>query len=1067
MRHAEATPKSPSLGGERGSLLNHLFSNRRITLFVASLVAGLMLFGPTDACAQDGEGHSVSGTVTSKADGEVMPGVNVRVQGNTIGAVTDERGQYSLTVPSPQDTLVFSFIWFEEQIIPIQDQTTIDVTMQAQVEELSQVVVTGYGEDTKAEVTGAVTQVSGGELERISAGNTSNLMAGVSGLYTKQTSGLPGNDHRSLVVRGFGNPLVLVDGMEMSLDRVDPSDIESINVLKDASAAVYGARAGNGVVLVKTKQGSQQAPRINFSTSVSAQTPTAFPDHVNAGQYADMLREGALYMGIEPRFTQEEVQKYQNEAEGFESYDWYDATFKDYAMLSDYNLNVNGGGETFKYYLSGIYKNQQSAMESGDYRYGQWNVRANVDAFINDQWTASLNLNFRREVRDRPAQFTRDIFVDLNRVQPIYRPTLPDESRAAFGGFTRANPLASSKKEKAGFRKRKNDWVEGEAELAYEFDAVDGLSLSGTLGYRYGWEFFRDFRKEFGVYQYNPESDNYVRRATGGEERIERRTERQWQLRPELSLNYQHVFGTKHEVEGLALIEYIESRFQQLNAQRQGLFTTELPYLFAGNLDQVTNSGFANESSRASYVGRLQYGYDRRYRVEGVFRADASHKFPEDSRWGFFPSVSAAWTVSEEAFMQGNTIGDAFDQLKLRLSYGITGEDDVGAFQHLQGFNIRDYPRIVAGERRRIITEGRLPNDAITWRTMTTYNIGLDLTLWNGLFSSTVDIYRRDSEDLFGTPQADYPDTFGASLPQLNINESKTRGVEIQAGHENNIGNLSYSVDGNISWNSKVWTEFSEPTYETKAQKRVFKNEGKNRNRRVGYVAVGLFESQEEINNWPVDQDGDGNSTLRPGDIKYKDLNGDEKITELDQKRIGYGSYPDMTYALNLGASYGNFSLNAQLQGASRFTIQASDIARVPYFNESTPFKYQYKHRWEPKNPEKGSETINANPDARLPYVDATGSSWNQNNNRTSTFWLKDGTYLRLKNLSLSYTIPESLTNRFGVERFRVSVAGSNLITWDRLGMYSDAYDPESPGTQNARQYPLVKTYQLSIDLTL
>jgi hypothetical protein len=254
--------------------------------------------------------------------------------------------------------------------------------------------------------------------------------------------------------------------------------------------------------------------------------------------------------------------------------------------------------------------------------------------------------------------------------------------------------------------------------------------------------------------------------------------------------------------------------------------------------------------------------------------------------------------------------------------------------------------------------------------------------------------------------------------------------------------------------NTKKWTDYSEPEYETEAERRVFKNEGKNLNRRVGYVALGMFDSQEEIENWDVDQDGDGNSTLRPGDIKYKDLNGDGKITALDQKRIGYGSFPDMTYAMNLSASYEGLSLNAQFQGASRFHIQVSDIARVPYFNESTPFKYQYEHRWTPDNP-KGDNPTNSNPDAQIPYVDATGSSWSENNNRTSTFWLKDGTYL------------SRFTDRFGIERLRVAASGSNLLTWDRLGMYSDAYDPESPGTQNGRQYPLTRSYELKIDITL
>lgn len=1067
MRNEKPTSESMNrkVGKDRRQSFSipHLVDGDGATLLAGLFVLGLALFSSVDARAQE---HGVSGTVTSSDAGEPMPTVNVVVKGRNVGTTTDKRGEYSITAPSPADTLVFSFIGYEDEEVGIQGRSTVDVTLKPEVAELSQVVVTGYGEETRAEVTGAVTQITGEDLEITTAANTSNLMAGVKGLVTKQTSGLPGRDHRSLNVRGFGSPLVLVDGMEMSLDRVDPKDIESINVLKDASAAVYGSRAGDGVILVKTKRGSQQKPQINFSSTVAAQTPTAFPDHVNAGQYAEMLREGALYTGTEPRFTEEEVQNYKNEVEGFESHDWYEATFDDFSMLSDYNLSVTGGGDTFQYYVSGLYKTQNSALTSGDFNYDLWNIRANTDVFIDDIWTASLNVNFRLEDRERPGQSIRDIFVDMNRVQPIFRPTLPDDDRAAFGGFTRANPLASSKREKAGFRKISNDWLEGQAELEHDFAQVDGLSLSGKVGFRYGWEFSKDFRKEFGVWQFDEEEDTFVQRATGGEELIERQTSREWEIRPEVSLDYQRTFNEKHSVEGLALFEYIESSNQQVSAQRQGLFTTELPYLFAGTLDQVTNGGFANESGRLSYVGRLEYGYDNRYRIEGVLRADASHKFPEDSRWGYFPGVSAAWTISEEAFMQGHTIGDALNQLKLRLSYGQTGDDNVGAFQDLQGFFIRDFPRVVGSESRRILSEGRLPNEEITWRTMTTYNAGLDVTLWEGMLSGSVDVFQRNATDLFGEPQADFPDTFGASLPQLNINATRTRGFELELGHENQIGGVSYSINGNLSNNTRVWTEFSEPEFETEAERRVFKNEGKDLNRRVGFVALGMFESQEEIDNWDVDQDGDGNSTLRPGDIKYKDLNGDGEITELDQKRIGHGSFPDMTYAINLGASYEGLSLNAQFQGASDFTILVNDIARVPYFNESTPYKYQYEHRWTPDDPESDNPT-NSNSDARIPYVDATGSSWSQNNNRTSTFWLKDGTYLRLKNLSLSYTLPSRFTGRFGLEQLRVTASGTNLLTWDRLGMYSDAFDPESPGTQNGRQYPLTKSYQFKIDVTL
>lgn len=1012
--------------------------------------------------AQDQGGHQVSGVVTSQDDGAPMPGVNVTVKGETIGAVTDERGLYELRAPSPSDTLVFSFVGFENRQVAIQGRSTVDVSLVANVEELSEVVVTGYGQQTEADVTGAVTSIDGGELDKVSVTNTSNLMAGVPGLITKQTGGLPGNNHRSLQVRGFGDPLVLVDGMEMALDAVDPDDIKSINVLKDASAAIYGARAGNGVVLVETKRGERGEPQINFSTSVSAQTPTAFPDHVSAGQYADMLREGALYVGVSPRFSEEEVQNYQSGVEGYESYDWYNATFDNYARMEDYYMSVSGGSESIRYYVSGGYKHQNSALKSNDYKFEQWNLRANVDSYINENWTASLNMNFRREVRMRPGQAIRDIFVQLNRVQPIYPPDLPGSDSLSYAGFGSSNPIATSSREHTGFEHETDEFVEGRAEISYDIPSVEGLSAAGELGYRYIWGFQKSFDRTYQLFTYNEEEDTYTQRGAGGEDGISEYNERFWEIRPEVSLNYDQSFGD-HDLSGIAIVEWIESSDQWISASRRTMVTDEIPYLFAGTLNDVQNDGAATETGRQSYIGRIQYGYDDRYRLEAAFRADASYKFPENSRWGYFPSVSASWSAAQESFLSG--VGD-LDQLRLRLSYGQSGDDDVGAFQHLQGFFIRGYPRVVAGETQRIISEGGLPNPQITWRSMTTYNAGLDVTLWQGMLGATVDVFYRQSDGLFGTPQADFPDTFGADLPQQNINSTDTRGFEVKLSHENNIENFSYSVSGNMSLSRRKWTNYSEPEYETEAERRVYMNEGKWWNRRIGYVALGLFESQEEIDNWGVDQTGNDNASLRPGDIKYKDLNGDGVINWQDQKRIGYGSYPDMSYGFDLNASYKGFSLYAQFQGASMFDIQVSDIARTPYFNESTPFQYQYEHRWTPDDPESDNPT-NVNEDAKIPYVDGSGEGWGSNNNRNSTFWLRDGTYLRLKQLNFSYSVPSRLTESLNVEDVSVSVSGSNLVTWDRLGIYSDAFDPESPGTQNARQYPLVKTYTLSLDVTL
>lgn len=1038
------------------------FGDRKVFLATALLLGLLVAPFAVEVQAQEQEGQTVSGTVTSAQNGEVMPGVNVTVKGANAGTVTNERGLYELTVPSARDSLIFSFVGYEEKRVAIRGRSTIDVVMNADVEELSELVVTGYGRQTRADVSGAVTSIDGEDLNRVSVSNTSNLMAGVPGLMTKQTSGLPGNNHRNLQIRGYGDPLVLVDGMEMSMDAVDPDDIESISVLKDASAAIYGARAGNGVILVETKRGEEGEPKINFSSSVSAQTPTAFPEHVDAGQYADMLREGALYVGVSPRFSEEEVQNYQEGAEGYESYDWYDATFHDYAMLQDYNMNVSGGTEDFRYYISGGYKHQNSALKSNDYKFEQWNLRTNVDSYINENWTASVNMNFRREVRRRPGQPIRDIFVQMNRVQPIYPPDLPGSDSLSYAGFGSSNPIATSTREHSGFDHETDEYMEGRGEISYDIPTIEGLSASGELGYRYIWGFEKNFDRTYELYTYNEEEDTYTQRGAGGEDGIAEYNDRFWEIRPEISLDYERSFGN-HNLSGVGIVEWIESSEEEISASRRIMVTDEIPYLFAGTLNDVQNTGAAEETGRKSYIGRVQYGYDDRYRLEAAFRADASYKFPADSRWGYFPSISGSWSAAQESFLSGV---ENLDQLRLRLSYGQAGDDDVGAFQHLQGFFIRGYPRVVAGETRRIISEGGLPNPDITWRSMTTYNAGLDVTLWEGMLGATLDVFYRKSDGLFGTPQADFPDTFGADLPQQNINSTDTRGFDVELTHENQIGDINYSVSGNMSLSRRKWTDYSEPEYETEAERRVYKNEGKWWNRRVGYVALGLFESQEEIDNWDVDQTGNDNASLRPGDIKYKDLNGDGVLNWKDQKRIGYGSYPDMTYGFNLNASYEGFSLYAQFQGASMFDIQVSDIARTPYFNESTPFKFQYEHRWTPDDPESDTPT-NVNNDAKIPYVDGSGEGWGENNTRNSTFWLKDGTYLRLKQLNLSYQVPTRLTSSLNVENVSLSVSGTNLITWDKLGIYSDAFDPESPGTQNARQYPLVKTYTLRLNVTL
>jgi len=1014
--------------------------------------------------------ETVTGTVVDAETGEPLIGVTVIVRGTSIGTTTDRDGMFSLDLPDDAEALIFSYIGYARQEVPIDDQTQFDIELSSDVAGLDDLVVVGYGVERRDDLTGTISEVSSQEITRMSVSSTSEVLQGrVPGLLTKQVSGLPGANNVEMNIRGFGNPLVLVDGIEMSLNDINPNDIESISVLKDASAAIYGSRAGNGVILVTTKRGEHGSPIVNFGTNLSYQQPTRMYNFVNAGQWAEMKREGELNLGLEPSFTVEEVERYKREEPGYESHDWHDATFRSWAPMQETNMSVSGGGNDARYFVSAGYVDQNSAFRSGEFTYQRYSIRGNVEAYITDELTVSLNLSGRKIAQDQPAAGPNAIFNRLGAAHPMYPTSLPDESRLAFGGYIGYNPIGESTREHRGFNDIEQEYVEGILSLAYSFPGVTGLSSEASLSYNYNNRSQKLVNRTYNTYEYDANADQYIHRGTEGTDNMSIFNNRfQW-ISPKIQLLYQRDL-TDHRFSILGVAEYIETDSRGLTATRRDLLSPlAVPYMFAASREGMNTAESVEETGRASFISRVRYIFKDRYRVTGSIRADATHRFPEDSRWGYFPSISASWSLSEEQFFNVGII----DDLRLRASYSQSGSDDIAAFQYLTGYNIlsgidrrggHTSSYVTGGGPAPMISETGLPNPNITWLEMTTYNMGFDLELWDESVRTEFNVFERTTDNIFGTPDADYPSTFGATLPQLNINKTRDRGFDGLIGYRVFSSDWRLDVSLNAGYSRARYISWSESAFEDEDEIRLFQNEGNYTNRRIGYISDGIFMSQQEIDDHPVDQDGAGNSTLIPGDIRYVDRNGDGEITWRDQEEIGRGVFPDITYGLNLLFAYSNFEISTLFQGASGHDIQLGGIAQGTFHTENNPLQLHYDYSWRP-NPDNPSENIN--PNAILPAIDGSTQGVNNNNSRTSDFWLLDGTYLRLKNLNITYHIPEETLLRFGIRSANVFVSGSNLFTIDRLGIYSGDIDPEiaSGSSITHGNYPTVRTISAGFNI--
>lgn len=1017
--------------------------------------------------------HQINGRITDE-EGNGLPGTTIIIKETTTGTISDINGDFSLF--AFKDTvLIISFSGYKREEINVNGKSTIDIQLTPDIETLKEVVVVGYGSQEKINITGSVATIKQENLISVPVANTSNLIAGkLPGVMTRQNSGLPGGENTQIRIRGFSEaPLVLVDGVQMDFSRVDQNDIASISVLKDASAAVYGARAGNGVILVTTKRGEEGAPKISFSSSYTSQSATAFLEHVTPSQYVELVREANFndFSDANATFTEDDIKNYEDKIPGYEGGNWINQLIKNNAPMQQYNFNVSGGSDNVKYFSSFGFIDQESFFRSRDFDYKRYSIRSNIDIDLNSNLSLGVDLSYRQDIRERPAKNAlSDIWIDLSTAQPIFPTSLPegivipDPSKpfVSYSGSTTGNrnPLARSSRSIYGTYDRFDNMFRSKIGLKYKIPGVDGLILRAKMNIQILDRAEKSFRNPYNVYRYNESDGTTSLEGVGnGVSSVSESQFKRTMLYPLVSAEYKKKIGT-HNIDVLLLAEQTRRSYSRFSATRKNLFTTSIPELFIGSENEQTNDGSSgSDIGRKSLVGRINYRFKNRYLFESTFRADGNVLFSPSNRWGYFPSFSLGWIVSEEPFFSnGENIS-----LKLRTSYSQMGDDTangINGFDYLAGYqsqNIYLFGQNNASTTIRTLGE---VNPFLSWEVITMYNLGVESSFLQGRLQLELDYFYRKRENILSIDQKSVASEGGFNLPLTNINESDDRGLELSAIFQQNIGKFRLELAPNFAIGKEKFLirndleKFSDPDYI-----RIYGREGQWVNRRLGYLSDGIFMSQEEINNHSVIQDGNGNLTLRPGDIKYRDLDQNDTINFRDQDVIGYASnMPEVTYGMGISVNYKNFQLSTTLQGASKFSIYINGPAATMFSNGSIPLAYHYDYAWQP-HPD--NPNININTNAILP---AASLSANINNTKISDFWLRDVRYLRIKNINLSYNIPEKAFSKIGLKSTQIYLSSENLISWTNLGIYKNTFDPEfDPGTQATRRYPITRSYTVGL----
>jgi TonB-linked SusC/RagA family outer membrane protein len=1014
---------------------------------------------------------NISGIVKDES-GEVLPGVSVIIAGTSTGTVTNSEGIFELNKVQPSDKLKFSFIGMKGQIVSVGNSANLRITMQTDVSDLDEVVVVGYGTQKKVDVIGAISTIKTEQLVTVPTPTiTESVMGRTSGVFAKIKSAQPG-DYSEIAysIRGFGDALLIIDGVPASNEEfllLNPNDIEEFNVLKDAAtAAVYGARAGNGVILIKTKRGKKQEAKFSYSGSYGLQKFTMLPHAVNStqnAQFENVARENA---GLDPIWAQNVIDKYTaNDDPNYPNTDWWNLTLRKYAPQTQHNLSVTGGTEKVKYFVSGGYYYQESLYRSNDLKNNKFNLRSNLDIALTEKLDIGLDLSILEHDVVGPSWDMKSsnghlgVMELLYRSRPQYPATYPDPTKYSAMGNDDLNPVSATKINEVGYIRSRSFTVDSKFNIAYKLPY--GFNIKALFNYKKYFD--RDKRYELLAPAYWFDYDTEGNIVYHNHRNFNKYNWLQENYTGSQALNQQYFLTWKkeigeHKFNALAVYENLSSEGDNIMANRIR-YDLDIDYLFAGPDLDKSNSGSGWQDGRIGQIFSFDYSFKDKYLLGLNARRDGSPKFPADTRWGLFPSVAVGWRVSEEDFIKSNA--SWISNLKMRASWGKLGYDQTGNFQYLSTYSIKPSSLMIGGVVKNGINGDNIPNFNITWEKITTSNIGIDYGLFNNKFTGSIDAFYRLRSDVLGARQVSLPDIVGATLPKENIEEYSNRGFELSFDYKNKAGDLNYEFGGNVSYSRERVEYVDQPTYASEEERRRLNRIGEWSDTNWGYQTDGVFTSQKEIDSWAI-IDGRNNATLNVGDIKFIDYNKDGVINSFDNVIIGRGTSPDLIFAVQGSASWKGIYFSMLWQGAGLYDIHYGKSADLsdPFMGGNSPILEMYTNSYVPENNWGMPVNLDSHPLFPRFYWPSYST---QNKNVNSSFWFIDGTYLRLKSAELGYTIPKKYLTRFGIQNLKVYCSGYNLLTFSAL----DFYDPELEGGSdvNVERYPSTSNYSIGLIL--
>ncbi|BDD11865.1 SusC/RagA family TonB-linked outer membrane protein (plasmid) [Fulvitalea axinellae] len=996
----------------------------------------------TDKPAQPKQetGFFIEGTVSDPA-GETIIGANIVIEGTTTGTTTDVNGKFKLKIKKG-DVLVVSYVGFKSQKILVGNQSVFDITLEEDKELLEEVVVVGYGVQKKVDLTGSVSVVKAEDISKQPVMQVSQALTGaVPGLTALQTSGKPGSDGAQLRVRGVGSisasstPLVLIDGVAGNINGLDPNDIESFSVLKDAgAAAIYGSRASNGVILITTKRAKAGETRVEYNMYSGFQSPTNLVDPVDAATYFK-------HIGNEDRYNEYMNDLNRDNRDLFPDTDWVDLLFSEAGTMQYHNISVSGGTDKLRTKASIGFQDQDGNIANHNFK--RYQGRLNADYTVSDKLQVSMDLNFRRSDGTEPS--------GGNGVKSAYHRGSIEPYMWSNGHYADSelggNPVASVRE--GGLKTSQGNYFRALLKAVYE--PIKDLRLMAMYAPEHNETLYEKTNRPFGLYS-RPDSDDNILYGGSprGEMKVENESRRSFVENFTATASYNKSLN-RHEIGGMIGTEFIKYKSQYFKASRFG-YEVDFPVLNTGNPDNDTNGGSKDHNALLSYFGRLNYSYDSRYLFTVNLRLDGSSRFAEDNRWGVFPSVSAGWNITNESFFPKDI---PLNRLKLRGSWGQLGN------QNIDGDKIRNknfpYASVIEIEGARYVNDAvlqgaaqkQLANKEISWETGETLNLGLDFGLFDDRLDGSLEYYVRKTENLLGEQKISA--TIGLNSPVANVFNMENKGWDLSLSWRDKIGEIGYRIGGNFALVKNQVTDLNGVQF----------IKGSNSILQVGepissiyaYEATGIFNSQEEIDGAPA-QFG----TLEPGDIRYKDqltvdTDGDgvfdqaDGVINTDDRTIVGHNFPSKTFSFNFGVDYKGFDFSVDFQGVAGRDVLLTNSLIVPYLNGRGLNEWQLENSWTPENP-----------NALLPAIKVYSNG--SNSAQVNSKHVFDGSYLRVRNLTLGYTVPKTWLEKTFLSSVRIYASGQNLFTFSDM---PDGVDPLVPNGTQGDFYPVVKTYTFGL----